>query len=143
MSEPLEKALRDLLNVHSAENVSNTPDHVLAQFMLGCLDAFNTATQQRETFYGRTPSVAGTELNSDGGTHRNEPETPLGQKPLDVCHVCGNEFITCDEQALDGCPGCGRSAPVTPTRNEPRLGIVQDRLGAEFEMPRRNKPGEE
>lgn len=35
--------LRDLLNRYSCENTSSTPDFVLAQFMLSCLDAFNGA----------------------------------------------------------------------------------------------------
>lgn len=49
----LEKELSSLLNKYSAESDSNTPDFILAQFMLGCLQSFNTAIQQRETFYGR------------------------------------------------------------------------------------------
>lgn len=54
--ESLENELRALLNRVSRENVSNTPDFVLAQFILGCLAAFETATQQRETWYGRDAS---------------------------------------------------------------------------------------
>lgn len=48
-----EKSLEALLNAHSQENTSNTPDFILAQYLLGCLAAWNTATQQRETWYGR------------------------------------------------------------------------------------------
>ena len=51
----LEKRLRDLLNTHSAENTSNTPDFILAQYMMSCLGAFDTAVQQRENWYGRDP----------------------------------------------------------------------------------------
>ena len=42
-----------LLNRHSMENPSNTPDFILASYLLGCLAAFDTAVQQRETWYGR------------------------------------------------------------------------------------------
>lgn len=49
----LETELAAALNRHSAENASNTPDFILAQYLLGCLAAWNTATQQRETWYGR------------------------------------------------------------------------------------------
>jgi len=42
-----------LINKHSMENSSNTPDFILAQFINNCLDAFNAAVQQRETWYGR------------------------------------------------------------------------------------------
>lgn len=49
----LEDEIKALLNCHSAENVSNTPDWLLAQYLLSCLAAFNTAVQQRENWYGR------------------------------------------------------------------------------------------
>jgi len=49
----LEQELAAVLNRFSQENASNTPDYILAQFMLGCLASFNTAVQQRETWYGR------------------------------------------------------------------------------------------
>jgi len=45
--------LRDLLNKRSMENASNTPDFILAQYLTNCLRAWNQATQQRETWYGR------------------------------------------------------------------------------------------
>lgn len=45
--------LRSLINTHSMEGSSNTPDFILAQYMSHCLIAFETATQQRETWYGR------------------------------------------------------------------------------------------
>ncbi len=45
--------LESLLNRHSQENASNTPDFILAQFLLGCLAQWNRNVQQRETWYGR------------------------------------------------------------------------------------------
>ena len=48
-----QEELASWLNVRSAENESNTPDFILAQFMQSCLAAFNVAVQQRETWYGR------------------------------------------------------------------------------------------
>jgi len=47
------KELEHLINRCSQENASNTPDFILAQYMKSCLDAFDTAVQQRETWYGR------------------------------------------------------------------------------------------
>ena len=49
----MEKELAAVLNRHSAENASNTPDFILAQYLLGCLATWNTAVQQREIWYGR------------------------------------------------------------------------------------------
>ena len=45
--------LQGLINQYSLENDSNTPDHILANYMENCLHAFNEATQQRETWHGR------------------------------------------------------------------------------------------
>jgi hypothetical protein len=51
--ESLEQALERLLNTYSQENASNTPDFILAQYLLGCLDTWNAAIQRREEWYGR------------------------------------------------------------------------------------------
>ena len=48
-----ETELAELISRHALENASNTPDFVLAQYLCACMLAFDTATQQRETFYGR------------------------------------------------------------------------------------------
>lgn len=58
------RELRELINRCSIENDSNTPDFILAEFLGKCLDAFTTATQQRETYYGRdaSPTFPGSAL---------------------------------------------------------------------------------
>jgi hypothetical protein len=48
----LEKRLTDLINSESRENDSNTPDFLLAEFMMNCLDAFELASNKREVWYG-------------------------------------------------------------------------------------------
>jgi hypothetical protein len=47
------KELESLLNRHSRENRSNTPDYLLAQYLEGCLNLFDVAVSQREKWYGR------------------------------------------------------------------------------------------
>jgi len=47
MSE-LRKKIEDAINRCSAENGSNTPDFILADFLLGCLAAFDEATNARD-----------------------------------------------------------------------------------------------
>ena len=49
----MEEEIRSIINKCSRENVSNTPDFVLAQYLIACLEAFERATQQREHWYGR------------------------------------------------------------------------------------------
>ena len=48
------KDLKVLLNKCSVENESNTPDFILAEYLLACLNAWNNATLQREHWYGCT-----------------------------------------------------------------------------------------
>ena len=48
----LMQEITDALNRCSAENGSNTPDWILAQYLLGCLAAFNEATKGRDKWYG-------------------------------------------------------------------------------------------
>lgn len=72
MSEPgFLLDLTHLINRYSRENESNTPDFILAQYLEGCLAAFTTATQQRETWYGRDarPSSPGATLQLEGEGH--------------------------------------------------------------------------
>lgn len=45
--------LTRLLNSKCQENASNTPDFILANFMLASLEAFNAAVRERERWYGR------------------------------------------------------------------------------------------
>lgn len=47
-----EIALERLINSYSQENESNTPDYMLANFMIKCLNAFNEITNLREQWYG-------------------------------------------------------------------------------------------
>jgi hypothetical protein len=51
--------LRALLNMHSAENASNTPDFILAEYLMACLSAFDTASRHRERWYGKRLSISG------------------------------------------------------------------------------------
>ena len=49
----LENELATLLNRYSVENGSNTPDFILASFLLAVLQSWNAAVQRREVWYGR------------------------------------------------------------------------------------------
>lgn len=59
------KALQELLNKHSCENRSNTPDFILARFLYGCLAVFDLAVKQRETWHGFGPREALREALAD------------------------------------------------------------------------------
>jgi len=54
MPEPtFEKELQQLINRHSKENGSDTPDFMLAEYLNGCLENFNRTVKAREKWYGR------------------------------------------------------------------------------------------
>lgn len=43
--------LKQMLNRHSMDNGTNTPDFILADYMIRCLDNFTETTQAREKWY--------------------------------------------------------------------------------------------
>jgi len=49
----LSTEIGELLNTHSRENASDTPDFILAEYLMSCLEAFELAVCRRESFYGR------------------------------------------------------------------------------------------
>jgi hypothetical protein len=46
--------LEHLLNGHSKENGSDTPDFILAEYLITCLKAFDCATRSRTRWYGKS-----------------------------------------------------------------------------------------
>jgi hypothetical protein len=50
-----------LLNRHSMESASGTPDFILAAYLANCLLAWNQSMQEREAWYGRqaNPDMSG------------------------------------------------------------------------------------
>ena len=55
----LREDLAVILNHHSRENESNTPDFILAEFMVGCLKMFEGTTRRRERWYGKHLEIGG------------------------------------------------------------------------------------
>jgi len=49
----LRKEIEEAINKASAENGSDTPDYILAEFLISCLKAFDVALVERERWYGR------------------------------------------------------------------------------------------
>ena len=49
--------LRSLLNRYSIENESDTPDFILAAYLLACLAAFNNSVKERQVWYGESKTV--------------------------------------------------------------------------------------
>lgn len=49
--------LEQLINRHSLENGSNTPDWILAEYLVTCLKAFNETSRAREKWYGKSLNI--------------------------------------------------------------------------------------
>lgn len=54
LTTEFEEELSALLNKHSAENGSDTPDFILAKYLQSSLNAFNMATKQRTFWYRKS-----------------------------------------------------------------------------------------
>lgn len=49
------RELVDIINKHSIENYSDTPDFILANYLIDCLNAFNNASNNRKNWF-KSPS---------------------------------------------------------------------------------------
>lgn len=79
-----ERELEHLINRFSKENGSNTPDFLLAEYLIGCLLLWNAMVTKREEWYGRHNVGPA----STGGT---------GPVPLDIV-----EDRTLEQRQADG-----------------------------------------
>lgn len=75
--------LQTLINQHSQENGSNTPDFILASYLNDCLKAYNSAVTAREAWYGRTDNPITT--------------APPAQQSPRVCVKCGHRNRRTDD----------------------------------------------
>jgi len=57
--EEFKKELEHLINMHSIENGSNTPDFILAEYLCDCLAAYEKIHADNEKLYGKKLSING------------------------------------------------------------------------------------
>lgn len=55
----IKKEIEQVINKYSRENVSNTPDFILALYLMDCLEAYENASQRREKWFGKSLSIGG------------------------------------------------------------------------------------
>lgn len=63
---PLRQDIEHAINCNCAENGSNTPDFMLAEYLTDCLAAFDKAVAAREKWYGRDPAIGPAGIPTDG-----------------------------------------------------------------------------
>lgn len=78
-----------VINKHSRENGSNTPDFILAEMMMTCLEAFEAASLRREKWYNKALSINGDAVPGERGDIRKpsaentcDRKSPMPQGPL-------------------------------------------------------------
>jgi len=49
-----QKDLKDIINRNCVENGSNSPDFMLAEYIVMCLKAFTKTSRRREKWYGKS-----------------------------------------------------------------------------------------
>ena len=78
------EGLQTLINTHSQENGSNTPDFILTRFLLAQLRAFDEATNSREKHYGRARPKTGAPPEGTDEVHPTCPHCgrATGNVPL-------------------------------------------------------------
>lgn len=59
MEDELTAELKSILNKVSRENDSNTPDFILANYMISCLEVFESASKARENWFGYGLTING------------------------------------------------------------------------------------
>ena len=57
MTLTLEQELSELLNSHNADSETQTPDYILATYLLDCMRAFRIAMEHREAWNARHPET--------------------------------------------------------------------------------------
>jgi hypothetical protein len=76
----LARDIASAINRVSRENVSNTPDFILAEMLVDILTAFEKASNARETWYGRgVRTIVSEDSNREGG-EANIPGQPRPDK---------------------------------------------------------------
>ena len=66
----LKERIREAINCASAENGSDTPDFILAEYLTECLAAFDKATTARNAWYG--PDLARKPLSDESPNAESE-----------------------------------------------------------------------
>lgn len=81
MSTSLQDEIKAAINRTCAENGSDTPDFILAEYLTDCLAAFERASRARERWYGKALCIGGvTNLPCLPGPFTLDLEPPFGER---------------------------------------------------------------
>jgi transcriptional regulator with XRE-family HTH domain len=74
------ESLQQLINFHSLENGSNTPDGILAGYLHRCLLNFDETLQQREAWYGRAMTIINAKKFKEARKYLRLKQTQMGER---------------------------------------------------------------
>src|SRR5574343_713325 len=87
MSDEFRAELESLINRHSKENGSNTPDFVLADYLADCLEAFDKAVTRRSEWYGDLKADMDSEVEPAEVNQVPDADAPDEVEPAEVNQV--------------------------------------------------------
>jgi len=100
---PLEKEIREAINRNSAENGSNTPDFILATYLLDCLAAFDKAVNYREKICnGTVKSITCTHEFFECQVPAGDSCVPIYHQVCKKCHWDNTKKIIMPENIWNG-----------------------------------------
>lgn len=100
--------LQRLINRHSQENNSGTPDFILAQYIQNSLNAFNLAVNEREKWYGREQDRFG--MPASWSPTASVVDTAMHGTAMDINHPIMKE--TANDQDIPAQTHSNPSSPV-------------------------------
>lgn len=74
--DALRRDIEAAINRHSGEAQSNTPDFLLAEYLMRCFDAFTTLSRSRERWYGHELAIGGPRALTADEVLPPPPENP-------------------------------------------------------------------
>ena len=103
-----QKELEELINSHSIENRSDTPDFILAEYLSLCLQASDIIIKKRDKWYG---------INPYPGWGKAEQPTGKVGKPCHILKYCPygplvENFPLSDPRNEKSCKVFGHDCPV-------------------------------
>lgn len=67
LEKMFKRELAELINKYCIENVSNTPDFIIADYLCACLDTFHSNVNMRDRWHGnKSMNFHGNEIDIEG-----------------------------------------------------------------------------
>lgn len=112
------RELQELINRHSKERGSNTPDFILAEYLNGCLESFGKATRDRALYFGAPPEYW-QELPAPTKPDQFLPASPKNKGAVRL----PSESIEAEAQRSDGRPALASETDSKTEQIDPRAQV--------------------